>query len=139
MNFLRQQAILMVDDDEDDCFIAAEAFAESGANAAFSFVEDGTKLLDYLSARFSPARHNLPSLILLDLNMPLMNGHDALAQIRSRSDLQHVPIVILTTSGEEDIGAATRAMADGFLTKPTTFDGWVRMMKSLAAKWLDAC
>jgi CheY-like chemotaxis protein len=131
-----RQTVLMVDDDEDDCLLAAEALAESGADAAFSSVEDGLELLDYLSERVRSGQGGLPGLIMLDLNMPRMNGHDALARIRSEPALQDVPIVIVTTSGEEDVADRTKEMANGFITKPANFEGWLRMMKSLAENWL---
>jgi CheY-like chemotaxis protein len=133
-----QTAVLMADDDSEDCMLATEAFRESGAKAAFSCVLDGVELMDYLSknlARRGP--QGLPSLILLDLNMPRKDGRSALIEIKSDPDLQHIPILILTTSREEkDVDFSMQAGAKSFITKPATFDEWVEIMKSLAEKWL---
>jgi len=135
-----QYAILMADDDEEDCLLAAEAFAESGARAAFSCVLDGIELMQHLSARSLSQTGELPNLILLDLNMPRKDGREALREIKADPALQHIPIVILTTSKEEkDIAFSMKAGAESFVTKPTTFEDWVEIMKSLAGSWLVMC
>jgi CheY-like chemotaxis protein len=132
-------AVLMADDDAEDCMLAREAFAESGANAAFSCVEDGVELMDYLSKRSRSDAKSLPHLILLDLNMPRKDGRSALIEIKSDPALQHIPIHILTTSKEErDIAFSMKAGAKSFITKPATFDEWVEIMKSLAERWLSS-
>jgi CheY-like chemotaxis protein len=133
-----QAAVLMADDDDEDCMLAAKAFAKSGANASFVFVADGVELMDYLSRHLAGlGDRGLPNLILLDLNMPRMDGRKALSEIMSDPALQHIPIVILTTSKEEkDISFSIEAGAKLFITKPATFDEWVKIMKSLAERWL---
>ena len=131
------RVVLMADDDAEDCMLATEAFAESGADAAFACVEDGVELMDYLAERSSSKSSALPDLILLDLNMPRKDGRKALVEIKSEPALRHIPIVILTTSREErDITLTMNAGAKSFITKPETFDEWVRIMKSLAESWL---
>ena len=133
-----QQAVLMADDDEEDCFLAKEAFEASGVKATFSCVEDGMKLMDYLSKRSRSKPTGLPDLILLDLNMPLKDGREALLEIKSEPALQQIPVVILTTSEEEkDIAFSANAGANSFITKPVTFDEWVEIMRSLAENWLS--
>ena len=127
----------MADDDAEDCLLATEAFAESGATAAFSCVGDGVELMDYLAKRSRSDAKSLPALILLDLNMPRKDGRKALIEIKSDPDLQHIPILILTTSSEEkDVTFSMKAGAKSFITKPADFDEWVEIMKSLAEKWL---
>jgi CheY-like chemotaxis protein len=133
-----QKTVLMADDDAEDCMLAIEAFAESGADAAFACVEDGDELMGYLVERSSSEAGGLPDLILLDLNMPRKDGRKALVEIQSEPAFQHIPIVILTTSKEEkDIALTIKAGAKSFITKPATFDEWVEMMKSLAESWLN--
>jgi CheY-like chemotaxis protein len=133
-----QKAVLMADDDVEDCMLATEAFAESGVNGAIACVEDGIELMDYLAERRRSEAKKLPDLILLDLNMPRKDGRKALVEIKSEPTLQHIPIVILTTSKEErDIALTMKAGAVSFITKPATFDEWVQMMKSLARSWLE--
>ncbi|MHC1727803.1 MAG: response regulator [Syntrophobacteraceae bacterium] len=135
MAVLCHPAVLMADDDQDDCLLATEAFADSGAETGFSCVDDGKELMARLLECHRSGR-GLPNLIILDLNMPRLNGHDALTAIRSDEALRNIPVVILTTSFEEDVRSATKRMADGFITKPPSYDGWFEMMKSLVERWL---
>ena len=132
------RTVLMADDDTEDCLLATEAFAETGAKAAFSCVEDGEELMDYLSVNSHPESKGLPALILLDLNMPRKDGREALLEIKSKPALQHIPIVILTTSQKQrDIDFTKEAGAKAFVTKPATFAKWVEIMKSLVESWLN--
>ena len=127
----------MADDDEEDCILAREAFEESGALAAFSSVEDGIALMEYLFQHSRSESGRLPDLILLDLNMPRKDGREALLEIKAEPALQHIPIVILSTSTEEkDVVFSKKAGAKSFITKPATFEEWVRIMKSLSEIWL---
>ena len=81
----------------------------------------------------------LPSLILLDLNMPRKDGRQALKEIKSTAALQNIPVVVLTTSREEkDIVFSREMGADSFITKPSSFGEWVKMMKSLTNDYLAA-
>ena len=92
--------------------------------------------MDYLSEPSRSEAKELPSLILLDLNMPRKNGAQVMSEIRSEPALQQIPIVVLTTSTQEDVPLAISQMADGFITKPATFEEWIAIMKSLAEQWL---
>jgi CheY-like chemotaxis protein len=131
------KTVLMADDDAEDCMLATEAFAESGAKAAFSCVLDGIELIDYLSEHSRSEAKRLPDLILLDLNMPRKNGRKALVEIKSEPALRHIPIVIFTSSEDrEDVDFTMKAGAESFITKPATFDEWVKVMKALAESWL---
>ncbi len=128
-----QKSVLMAD----DCFLATEALAESDAMAAFSCVLDGIALMNHLTKQPHSEARRLPDLILLDLNMPRKDGRQALLEIKSEPALQHIPVVILTTSeAQKDIEFTKKAGAESFITKPASFDEWVRIMKSLAENWL---
>jgi CheY-like chemotaxis protein len=132
-----QNMVLMADDDTEDCMLATEAFEASGARGVFSCVEDGMKLLDYLKQVPHSDAGRMPNLILLDLNMPRKDGREVLIEIQSEPSLEHIPIVILTTSKEEkDVIFCMQAGARSFITKPGTFDEWVEIMRSLARSWL---
>ncbi|BDF95280.1 MULTISPECIES: response regulator [Pseudoalteromonas] len=133
--------ILMADDDEDDRLLTQDALTESRVLNELHFVEDGVELLEYLERkgkfedRDSSPR---PSLILLDLNMPRMDGREALQAIKANPNLKGIPVVILTTSKQEedmvkgyDLGAAS------YITKPVTFDGLVDLMKTLGKYWVE--
>ena len=132
------KTVLMADDDAEDCWLAAEAFAESGAKVAFSSVADGIELMNFLSEHSRSEAKRLPDLILLDLNMPQKDGRQALIEIKSEPALRHIPIVILTTSEEhKDKDRTLKGGAESFITKPATFDEWVEISKSLAKSWLQ--
>ena len=96
--------------------------------------------MDYLhrSGKYAKeANKPLPSLILLDLNMPRKSGEQALKEIKSEPSLQNIPVAVLTTSGEQMEFACCREMgAVALITKPTLFAEWVEIMKSLVSKWL---
>jgi CheY-like chemotaxis protein len=132
-----QRNVLMADDDEEDCYLAKEALEATGTEATFSSVKDGLELMTNLLERTRNNPEGLPDVILLDLNMPRKHGREVLLEIRSEPRLQHIPIVILTTSEEEEDMVFTRkAGADTFMTKPNTFVEWVELMKSVAECWL---
>ncbi len=131
----------MADDDEDDRLLAQDALAESRVLNELYFVEDGVELLEYLERRGkfeSKESSPRPGLILLDLNMPRMDGREALQAIKANPNLKGIPVVILTTSKQEedmvkgyDLGAAS------YITKPVTFEGLVELMKTLGKYWVE--
>ena len=124
--------VVMADDDDDDCMLATDAFKESGARGDFLCVEDGIELFDYLSRS-----RLLPALILLDLNMPRKDGRQVLEEIKAIPAFRGIPVVVLSTSREEEDVVFSREMgANSFITKPATFDEWVRIMKSLMDDYL---
>ncbi len=133
--------ILMAEDDPDDRFLAREALTESRLANELYFVENGEELLDYLYHRgryAHPSSSPRPGIILLDLNMPRMDGRQALAQIKTDPNLHHIPIVILTTSqAEEDILRSYDLGANAYITKPVTFDGLVQVMSTLGIFWFE--
>jgi CheY-like chemotaxis protein len=132
--------ILMVDDDPDDFFLARDALRDNGTMNDFELVADGEELMDYLYRRgkfLSLENSPLPSLILLDLNMPRKDGREALAEIKNDPDFRQIPIVVFTTSREDkDISCCYELGANSFITKPVTFDALVEVMKKLAEYWL---
>jgi CheY-like chemotaxis protein len=135
----RKLTILMADDDEEDRIFVREAFA--GKPVDVRFVVNGTELLDYLLCREQygdVTRHPRPDLILLDLNMPVMGGKEALAEIRAESCLKSIPIVILTTSQEEcECHKCYELGANTYIVKPLSFDELVEIMHSLHLYWGD--
>jgi CheY-like chemotaxis protein len=128
--------IIMVDDDEDDCILARDAFEVSQAPGDFACLRDGMELLDYLYHRGKYVDESLfpaPTLILLDLNMPGMDGREVLREIKVIPDFPDIPVVVLTTStSEKDIAFTHEMGAHLLITKSPRFDEWVSMMKVLA-------
>ena len=137
----RPVSILMADDDPEDRMLAKEALEQARLANELHFVEDGEELLDYLNHRGQYTDSETfprPGLILLDLNMPRMDGREALAMIRTDPDLRQIPVVVLTTSkAEEDIFRTYDLGGSSFITKPVRFEGLVEVMKALQKYWFE--
>jgi len=133
--------ILMADDDADDRMMTKEAFEESRLVNDLRFVEDGVELLDYLHRRgkySDPASSPRPGLILLDLNMPKMDGREALKEIKADPKLKFIRVVILTTSkAEEDIYRTYGLSAASYITKPVTFSAMAEVVRVMGKYWLE--
>lgn len=133
--------ILIADDDPDDCLLIREAFRECRLTNELRFVHDGEELLDYLRAAppcTDRQRQPLPGLILLDLNMPLKDGREALIEIKSDPRLRSIPLVILTTSTEEeDIRRSYANGANSFISKPISFSGLLDVIQAIGHYWLN--
>ncbi|MUL35052.1 two-component system response regulator [Gloeocapsopsis sp. AAB1 = 1H9] len=131
----------MADDDEDDCMLAREAFAESRLANDLHFVPDGEELMDYLYQRGKYTAAIIaprPGLILLDLNMPRKDGREALKEIKADPNLRQIPVVVLTTSkAEEDIYRSYDLGANSFITKPVTFASLVEVMRTIGKYWFE--
>ena len=132
--------ILIAEDDPDDRLLIKEAIEEAQIDHPVKFFSDGLDLLDYLHARGEYAGRRadiLPVLLLLDLNMPRMDGREALKQIKQDPQLRRIPVVILTTSdSQEEIQRAYDLGANSFVVKPLSFDSLVEAMRSLSEYWL---
>ncbi len=131
--------ILIADDDADDCMMAKEAFDECRLANPVDFVEDGVDLLAYLrgQGRYADSPRRRPGIIILDLNMPKMDGREALGEIKADPVLRRIPVVVMTTSkAEEDIYRTYDLGVNSFITKPVTFDGSVAVMRAMGAYWI---
>ena len=140
-NEKKSVVILVADDDPEDCLLIKDAFKEGLLVNGLRFVEDGEELMDYLRRRGKykdPSSSPRPGIILLDLNMPKKDGREALKEIKSDPDLRSIPVVILTTSKEEeDILRSYDLGANSYITKPVTFAGLVDAIKSLGKYWFE--
>lgn len=133
--------VLMADDDEDDCLLVGEAFQEIGIAHDLRFVGDGRELLDYLYNEgdfANPEKFPRPNLIFLDLNMPRIDGREALTIIKSDQQLKNIPLLILTTSREaRDIELCRQAGASSFLSKPEVFEDLTDMLSKFCTAILQ--
>jgi CheY-like chemotaxis protein len=131
----------MADDDDDDRLLALDALKESKIDGQIKFVANGEELLDYLCHRGEFAQGAgvpRPGLILLDLNMPRMDGREALREIKADPELRRIPVVVLTTSNADtDIGAIYDLGANSFISKPFQFEALVGVMKALGQYWFN--
>ncbi len=136
---LQAISILMAEDDADDRLLVRDAFEESHVANDLHFVENGVELLDYLRKQGKyQDEHDLPDLILLDLNMPRKDGREALREIKADPKLRHIPVVVLTTSkGEDDILHSYDMGAAGYITKPVTFEALIEITKGLTEYWVQ--
>ena len=133
--------ILLADDSDDDRMMTREALHESFVINELREVQDGEELMDYLQRRGDYSHpHNAPrpGLILLDLNMPRKNGLEALQEIKADPSLRRIPVVVLTTSDDEqDIVRSYDLGVSSFITKPVTFAGLVEIMKAFGKYWIE--
>lgn len=130
--------ILMADDDPDDRILAKDALSENKLANDLYFVEDGEELLDYLHQRgkFNAENAPKPGLILLDLNMPKMDGREALREIKSQAKFRKIPVIVLTTSkAEEDIIRTYELGVNSFISKPVTFEELVEVTRQIGRYW----
>jgi CheY-like chemotaxis protein len=131
----------MADDDADDCLLVREALAESGRVCELRVVRDGEELSDYLHCRGDYAPPHVaprPDLILLDLKMPKKDGREALRELKADADLRQIPVVVLTTStDQEDIKYAYRMGVNSYVTKPVTFRALIELMDTLGKYWFE--
>ena len=134
--------ILLAEDDHDDRYLIGEALDESGFDNQLFIVSNGEELLDYLKNRGAYAdkeKYPRPGVILFDLNMPLMDGREALTEIKKEPELKKIPIIVLTTSkADEDINETYGLGITGFITKPMAFSELVEIMKSVGNYWFES-
>lgn len=133
--------ILIADDDLDDCEMIKEALVESRLLNEIQFVHDGVTLLDQLHTKWELSKDGkiaMPGLILLDLNMPKMDGREVLTEIKKHPHLHRIPIIVLTTSqAEEDIVRSYNLGANSFITKPVEFEVLVQVMRDIGRYWFE--
>ena len=133
--------IVIADDDADDRMLIDDAFKETRLANPIDFVVDGEELLEYLrgEGKFGHRKGKAhPGLILLDLNMPRMDGRTVLKHLKADPQLRRIPVVVLTTSkAEEDILRTYDLGVSSFIAKPVTFDGLVDVVKTLKHYWIE--
>jgi CheY-like chemotaxis protein len=130
--------ILLADDDEDDRMMTQQAFERHRLANDFYTVNDGEELMDFLRRRGKHAHAPRPGLILLDLNMPRKDGREALKEIKADPELRIIPVVVLTTSSEEeDILKSYNLGANSYVTKPVGFESLVKIVGTLGTYWFQ--
>jgi two-component system, chemotaxis family, response regulator Rcp1 len=128
--------VLMVEDDPDDVYLTKEALRASQLRVNLHVVSDGVEAMQYLRAAPDDAGHRRPNLVLLDLNLPRMDGRDVLMEIKEDPALTDIPVVILTTShAEEDIVASYRRHANCYISKPVDIDQFRSVVASIENFW----
>ena len=135
-----KKVVLVAEDDDDHFLLTRDAFDEIGSGAELHWVKDGIELLDYLMQRGSYAdlgKAPRPSLILLDLNMPRKDGRQALQEIKASAHLRPIPLVVLTTSRNEEDVQLAYSLGASFIRKPVRLEQIVDVIRSLSRYWLE--
>ena len=129
--------ILLVEDNEDDVFLTREAFEAAGLKVNLHHVDNGEKCLQFLRRQGIYADVPKVDLILLDMHMPVMDGHQVLSEIVRDENLHHLPVVVLTTSYEAaDIHKMYKLRCNSFITKPLDFENFVKVIAQMTGYWL---
>ncbi|GAA2700750.1 response regulator [Actinoplanes palleronii] len=130
--------MLIVDDDEADVLLIEEALETALVPPVTSRVADGRQAVDFLRRRGYYEQARRPDLVLLDLNMPRMNGHEVLAELKGDADLCSIPVVVLTTSSAaEEIQASYAEHASAVVTKPLDLPSFEAVVRTINDFYLD--
>ncbi|KGM53432.1 chemotaxis protein CheY [Lysobacter daejeonensis GH1-9] len=137
---MMHKEILLVEDNPDDVELTRIAFNEAKIANALTVVTDGAEALDYLFARGAHADRNpadLPSIVLLDLNLPKVDGREVLQAIRANEATRTLPVVVLTTSAEPfDVETSYALGVNSYIQKPVDFEQFVWAVKQVGLYWL---
>jgi CheY-like chemotaxis protein len=134
---VRPVQILLVEDNPGDVRLTVEALKEAKVLNKLTVVKDGIEALTLLRKQGQHAHAARPDLILLDLNLPRKDGREVLAEIKADDDLKRIPVVILTTSqDEQDVLKTYNLYANCYITKPVDLDQFITVVKSIEDFWL---
>jgi CheY-like chemotaxis protein len=132
---LYRPEIYIADDDEDDVYFVKSAVKELDSKIELKHFSDGKKLLQGLKSSVNA----LPKLILLDLNMPILDGKETLKLIRDNDNFRDLPIVVLSTSNyENERKLCYEYGANSYFTKPSDFPKYLEIMRNIKTKWIDS-
>lgn len=136
---VRPLHLLIIEDNPGDIRLLEEAFDELHANIKIQVAKDGAEGLDALSRVASSGKDaSPPDLILLDLNLPKISGHEVLVKIKSDPRTRHIPVIILTSSrAEADVRRAYQCHANAYLRKPSTLDGLLTTARDVKNFWME--
>ncbi len=133
----RPIVILMVEDNPGDVRLTVEALKEGKVRNILHTVEDGEEAMKFLRRQESYTKAPRPDLILLDLNLPKMNGREVLAEIKADPELRRIPVVILTVSkAEQDIVKTYDLHANCYINKPVDLEQFLTVVQSIENFWL---
>ncbi|MFT6101739.1 MAG: CheY-like chemotaxis protein [Granulosicoccus sp.] len=130
--------ILMVEDNSADVELTKEAFSEGKLSNSLHVVNDGEEALDYVYKRGRFIDVETPDIILLDLNLPKINGREVLATLKGDEGLRSIPIIILSSSEDsEDVRSSYALNANSFVTKPIAIEDFLGVVKSIENFWVE--
>ena len=124
--------VLLVEDDPGDVLMTREAFEDNKLRNRLSVVSDGVSALAFLRKEGEHADAPTPDLVLLDLNLPKMDGREVLQALKADANLRSIPVVVLTTSeAEEDVVRSYSLHANAYVTKPVDFDRFIEVVRQI--------
>lgn len=130
--------ILLVEDNEGDILLTLEALREARVSNSIDVVRDGEKAMNYLRREKEFKDVKTPGLILLDINLPKIDGKEVLANIKNDEELKIIPVVMLTTSdSEKDILESYNSHANCYITKPVGFQNFMEVMQTIKDFWIS--
>jgi CheY-like chemotaxis protein len=130
--------ILLVEDNEGDIILTLDAFEESKIKTDISVVKNGQEALDFLFRRGEYTKAEKPDLILLDINIPIFNGHEVLKQIKSHDALKKIPVIMLTTSSsQKDVNQAYENHSNSYVKKPLDMEEFLQAILKIEEFWLQ--
>jgi CheY-like chemotaxis protein len=128
----RRLGVLLVEDDPGDVLIAREALQAAKLDTRLDVVSDGVQAMEFLRRQGDYADRDRPDLILLDLNLPRMSGHEVLAEVKADPELRRIPIVVLTTStSADDVTKSYDLHANVYVAKPVDFNAFAQVVKKI--------
>ena len=131
---MKKNLILLVEDNEGDIVLTSEAFEESSCKVNIQVARNGKEAINILFDQNEDTQ--LPDLILLDINLPLLNGHEVLKKIKENEKTKHIPVIILTTSSAiSDINLTYENYANSFITKPADINDFFETINVLCNYW----
>ena len=130
--------ILLVEDNEGDILLTLEAFEECKVKTEISVAKNGKEALDFLFKRGAFTNVQKPDLILLDINLPIYNGHEVLKQIKADPILKKIPVIMLTTSSnQKDIDSAYESYCNSYIKKPLNIAEFLSAISKIEEFWLQ--
>ncbi len=139
----QRRTILIVDDDENDISLTKRAFTASNVHCTLQLLRNGQETVDYLRGHGRYAdrgKYPLPIMILMDLNMPIMDGFQVLEWLRGQPSIKAIPVVVFSSSDSPaDITRAYDLGANSFMTKSISYDGLLAKLKTVSQYWLEYC
>ncbi|RYY27254.1 MAG: response regulator [Chitinophagaceae bacterium] len=134
----KELVILLVEDNEGDIVLTVEALKEARINNKVVVVRDGEQALEYLYQQGLYADVELPDIVLLDINLPRIDGKEVLGKIKNDERLKSIPVVILTTSdSEKDIMESYNNHANCYITKPVDFNKFMQVVMMIKSFWIS--
>ncbi len=130
--------ILLVEDNEGDIVLTTEALEEGKVANSLSVVKDGWEAIQYLEQNEGYEDAEEPNLVLLDINLPKVNGHEVLKHIKTSDSLKHIPVIMLTTSSDKvDINKSYKNHSNCYITKPVEVNKFIEVISTIENFWIS--